>query len=285
MKFGIIGRVIRQSDNEVVHQLFQWMKSEGIPFLVENSLVEKIGDGEFDDKAVNAVELVKNSDMILALGGDGGILQTARIVGKNMVPILGVNTGRLGFLAEIDTHELIHNIKILLNNEYSIEKRMILEAAIPSVNAEHKITGLNDIVINKGSYPRTVILEIVIGDKYFNSYIADGIIVATPTGSTAYSLSAGGPILSPRIDGIIINPICPHTLSERPVIISTESTIYITLKSDAVEVDVFVDGQSGFKLKSEQTLEIKKGGYDVNLVHCSKKSFYDILRTKLNWGR
>ncbi len=285
MNFGIIGRIIRESDNEVIQKLFKWMDREGIKFLVENSLIEKLGNNEFSDKGVESNELVKRSDMILALGGDGGILSTAKVVGKEMVPILGVNTGRLGFLAEIDIQELIDNIKILSEKKFHIEKRMILAGTIPSNDSGKKIYGLNDIVVNKGSYSRTIVLELFIGDKYFNTYTADGLIIATPTGSTAYSLSAGGPILSPNVEGIIINPICPHSLTERPVIIPSESIISIKLKTEIGHVKIFADGQIGFNLKPEQKLEVKKGEYLVNLVHCSKKSFYDILRTKLNWGR
>lgn len=285
MNFGIIGRIIRESDNEVIQKLFKWMDREGIKFLVENSLIEKLGNNEFSDKGVESNELVKRSDMILALGGDGGILSTAKVVGKEMVPILGVNTGRLGFLAEIDIQELIDNIKLLSEKKFYIEKRMILAGTIPSNDSGKKIYGLNDIVVNKGSYSRTIVLEVFIGDKYFNTYTADGLIIATPTGSTAYSLSAGGPILSPNVEGIIINPICPHSLTERPVIIPSESMISIKLKTEIDHVKIFADGQIGFNLKSEQKLEVKKGEYLVNLVHCSKKSFYDILRTKLNWGR
>jgi len=285
LNFGIIGRIIRESDNEVIQKLFKWMDREGIKFLVENSLIEKLGNNEFSDKGVESNELVKRSDMILALGGDGGILSTAKVVGKEMVPILGVNTGRLGFLAEIDIQELIDNIKLLSEKKFYIEKRMILAGTIPSNDSGKKIYGLNDIVVNKGSYSRTIVLEVFIGDKYFNTYTADGLIIATPTGSTAYSLSAGGPILSPNVEGIIINPICPHSLTERPVIIPSESMISIKLKTEIDHVKIFADGQIGFNLKSEQKLEVKKGEYLVNLVHCSKKSFYDILRTKLNWGR
>jgi len=285
LNFGIIGRIIRKSDNEIIQKLFKWMDREGIKFLVENSLIEKLGNNEFSDKGIESNELVKRSDMILALGGDGGILSTAKVVGKEMVPILGVNTGRLGFLAEIDIQELIDNIKILSKKKFYIEKRMILTGTIPSNDSGKKIYGLNDIVVNKGSYSRTIVLEVFIGDKYFNTYTADGLIIATPTGSTAYSLSAGGPILSPNVEGIIINPICPHSLTERPVIIPSESIISIKLKTEIDHVKIFADGQIGFNLKPEQKLEVKKGEYLVNLVHCGKKSFYDILRTKLNWGR
>ena len=285
MRFGIIGRIIREEDIEVIQKLFKWMDREGIKFIVENSLIEKLGNNEFLDKGVESNELVKRSDMILALGGDGGILSTAKVVGKEMVPILGVNTGRLGFLAEIDIQELIDNIKILSEKKFYIEKRMILAGTIPSNDSDKKIYGLNDIVVNKGSYSRTIVLEVFISDKYFNTYTADGLIIATPTGSTAYSLSAGGPILSPNVEGIIINPICPHSLTERSVIIPSESIISIKLKTEIDHVKIFADGQIGFNLKPEQKLEVKKGEYLVNLVHCSKKSFYDILRTKLNWGR
>ena len=285
MRFGIIGRIIREEDIEVIRKLFKWMDREGIKFIVENSLIEKLGNNEFFDKGVESNELVKRSDMILALGGDGGILSTAKVVGKEMVPILGVNTGRLGFLAEIDIQELIDNIKILSEKKFYIEKRMILAGTIPSNDSDKKIYGLNDIIVNKGSYSRTIVLEVFIGDKYFNTYTADGLIIATPTGSTAYSLSAGGPILSPNVEGIIINPICPHSLTERSVIIPSESMISIKLKTEIDHVKIFADGQIGFNLKVEQKLEVKKGEYLVNLVHCSKKSFYDILRTKLNWGR
>ena len=285
MKFGIIGRIIRESDRRVIQKLFEWMNSEGITFLAEHTLIERLDGKQFTNTGAETGELIQKSDIILALGGDGGILSTAKAVGKDMIPILGVNTGRLGFLAEIDIQELIDNIKVVLEEKFHIEKRMILEADIPSDNSFEKIYGLNDIVVNKGFYERTIVLEIFIGDKYFNTYTADGVIIATPTGSTAYSLSAGGPILSPDVEGIIINPICPHSLAERPVIISENSVISITLKTKIEHVGIFADGQDAYHLKPEQRIEIKKGDYMVNLVHCSKKSFYDILRTKLNWGK
>ncbi len=285
MKFGIIGKIVKERDKEVICKFFRWMDNEGITFLVEDMLIKNLGDGEFAGKGMEPEGLVQKSDIILAFGGDGVILSVAKAVGEHMLPILGVNTGRLGFLAEIDIQELIDNIKIVLEKKFYIEKRMVLEAVIPSDNNVGKIYGLNDIVVNKGPYARTIVLEIFIGNKYFNTYTADGVIIATPTGSTAYSLSAGGPILSPNIEGIIINPICPHSLAERPVIISADSLISITLKTNIDHIEIFADGQITYHLKPEQKIEIKKGDYAVNLVHFSKKSFYDILRTKLNWGK
>jgi len=210
------------------------------------------------------------------------LLSTAAKVGSRQTPILGVSLGGLGYLAEISLEKLYPRIEELLTGSYKIESRMALTCSVEGSSQEY--FALNDITIAKGAYPRVVNIRTTIGDRYLNTYSCDGLIVATPTGSTAYSLSAGGPILEPALQALIVNPIAPHTLADRPIIIGADKKIEALIAGAHDELALVVDGQIARTLNSGDRIIIRRADFSVQLVLFSDKLFYDVLREKLKWG-
>lgn len=230
--------------------------------------------------------LPPGTDFIVVMGGDGTILSVARHYGRLGIPILGVNMGGLGFLTEISLDELYPTLEdYILPGKFEVEERMILTVAL--IRAGETIwqeNVLNDAVINKGALARIAELSTWIDGENLTTYRADGLIVSTPTGSTAYTLSAGGPIAYPTLRHIILLPICPHTLSNRPIILPETVTVAVTLDEKVQDVYLTLDGQVGRELKPRDRLEVRSGPYNVKLVKSPRRSHFEILRTKLGWG-
>ncbi|MBI5582543.1 MAG: NAD(+)/NADH kinase [Deltaproteobacteria bacterium] len=224
-------------------------------------------------------------DLVVVLGGDGTLLKAARLYGGRGAPILGVNLGGMGFLTEINLEEFYEILGTILEGEFQTEARMMLAAEIIRQGLVLTPTSfLNDAVINKGALARIVDLETSIDDLFLTSYRGDGLIVSTPTGSTAYNLAAGGPILHPALQTMIITPICPFTLTNRPIIVQDNSTIDIRLGSKARDVWVTFDGQIGYPLEAGDLVRIKKAPVQIELIKSPFKNYFEILRTKLKWG-
>ncbi len=224
-------------------------------------------------------------DLVVVLGGDGTLLKAARLFGHLGAPILGVNLGGLGFLTEISLEELRQLFEGILQGEYQTENRMVLTARIVREGEVHPVIPfLNDVVINKGALARIIDLETSIGGQFLTSYRGDGLIVATPTGSTAYNLSAGGPILHPALKTILLTPICPFTLTNRPIILQDDAVIDILLGTKASEVWLTFDGQVGYPLKAGDVVQVQKSVKSVQLIKTPFKNYFEILRTKLKWG-
>jgi NAD+ kinase len=224
-------------------------------------------------------------DLVVVLGGDGTLLKAARLYGHREAPILGVNLGGLGFLTEISLDELRLLMDGILQGDYQTENRMVLTAGIIREGEAHPVIPfLNDVVINKGAVARIIDLETSIGGQFLTSYRGDGLIVATPTGSTAYNLSAGGPILHPALKTILITPICPFTLTNRPIILQDDAVIDIRLGTKASEVWLTFDGQVGYPLNAEDVVRVQKAVKSVRLIKTPFKNYFEILRTKLKWG-
>jgi NAD+ kinase len=209
----------------------------------------------------------------------------ARVAHPYNVPLLAVNLGHLGFLTEISLEELYDTLEKVLNGQTLIEKRMLLNASLwrDKVKAE-EYNVLNDVVINKGALARIVNLRVLVNKQYMTSYRADGLIIATPTGSTAYSLSAGGPIIHPSIHALVLSPICPFTLTNRPIVIPDNSNIQVELTTPDEEVRVTLDGQEGCDMKAGDVLEVKVAETSLKLIQVPGKNHYQILRKKLHWG-
>ncbi len=227
----------------------------------------------------------KQINILFSLGGDGTLLRAARLVSKYGIPICGINLGGLGFLTQIGVHELSDYLRCILEGIYQIEDRMMLSGYI--LRDEKKIGQfhcLNDIVIAKKLFARLIHLETYINKEYVIHYAADGLVVSTATGSTAYSLSAGGPIVHPRIKSMIITPICPHTLSARTLVIHHNDVFKVIVRSKGKDVMLTVDGQQGFDLKENDIIVIQKSRQKTQLVTFAEKSFYGILRKKLKWS-
>ena len=225
-----------------------------------------------------STQMDNTADFAVIVGGDGTFLKAARFYAPKEVPILGVNLGRLGFLAQVNTNKIESTIKQIGQGQYQIEKRMML-------SSENNLA-LNDIVIKGDSFSRTSKLFLSINDKVVCDYLADGIIIATPTGSTAYTLSAGGPVVYPKLDAIIIVPICPHTLNVRPLVIPANDKIKITSCKTCNKLKMSADGQSTIDIDKNDYIEIERSKYCANMVilENTNKDFYSILREKLQWG-
>jgi len=222
------------------------------------------------------------ADCVITLGGDGTFLRAARLMTQYEKPILGINMGRLGFLTEIELSELEESLKKLIKGYYILENRMMLDAKVVREGqvVSHMI-GLNDIVISKGPLARLINLNIFVQDEFVTNYKADGVIFATPTGSTAYSLSAGGPIVYPGLEVIILTPICPHTLRARPLVLPSDNRMRVVLSTQQADSMITVDGQNGFPLLNSDEIIIEKSAVAATMIRIKKYKFFDILRKKM----
>src|SRR5438874_6722112 len=230
-------------------------------------------------------EGASKADLTVVVGGDGTLLAAARLLGDRQIPILAINRGGLGFLTEVTLDELYPSIERVLAGHFITEHRMMMDIEI--LRAKKRLAGyraLNDVVINKGTLSRMIELEARVDGQYVSRFRADGLIVATPTGSTAYNLSAGGPIIFPTMSAMIVTPICSHTLTNRPLVLSEGVKIEIVLRSAQDDVYVTVDGQVGLNLQMDDHLVVQKSNVAVKLVAPADKNYFDVLRGKLKWG-
>jgi len=279
---GIISNTGKSEFKSILSDFFIWLKKKGANYLVDEAL--KPYFEEFDHEYCPTKELGKRCAVVLSFGGDGTLLSTARAIGESETPILGVNTGGLGYLAEISPKELIDKFQDFLAGHYDIENRMLLEAVIEDQGVTNTYYALNDVVVDKGQSSRIIRLRTSINGDFLNVYRADGLLISTPTGSTAYSLSAGGPILEPTMQGIIINPICPHSLGHRPVVIREDKVIRIEADPRMAKQVFYCDGFQEQILSPKSLITVSKSQRVVRLIRMKDKHFYHILREKLNWG-
>jgi len=276
---GLVAKYQEPKAAEMVRWLAPWLKQRRKKVLVEDGVVRGAG------VSCTKKQLAAKADLIISLGGDGTLLNIAPLVERPDVPILGVNLGGLGFITEVAVDELESVLAKTLEGDYEVEKRMTLEVRVNTKNGKlRKFRVLNDAVIAKGARSRIIDLETYVGDDYLCTYRADGLIISTPTGSTAYSLAAGGPILEPALGAIILSPICPHTLTNRPIVVPNKSTIQVTLRSFGDTVILIPDGQPGVRLNNGDQVEAQDFGLPVSLIKLPSRSYYEILRNKLKWG-
>jgi len=230
-------------------------------------------------------EIGEHIDLAIVIGGDGTLLHVARKMAGYDIPLIGINLGRLGFLTDIPADRMEEALGLILDGEYDLEERAMLSAEVMrGGKIVHTANAFNDVIIGKGELSRLIEFETYQDGEFVNSMRADGIIVATPTGSTAYALSAGGPILHPNLDAIVLVPICPHTLSDRPIVVSSDSVIEVVLTGGNQNVHATFDGQEMFSLKDNDHVFIRRSETPVKLIHPSGRSHYDVLRVKLHWG-
>ena len=266
----------------VLKKLCAWLKTRALPYALDREAARIVGRGG----GLGGHELVLGSSLVIVLGGDGTLLSIARAAAAAKAPILGVNLGTLGFLTEVHREKMLTEVRRVLGSKFRVDLRMMLQLRILR-NGRSIRTGsaLNDVVINKKStVARAVDISVEVDGRYVTSYKADGLLVSTPTGSTAYSLSAGGPILDPKLDVLILNPICPHTLTHRPLVLSDKVTIDVRLKSVADSVFITLDGQLGYPVKAGDRIRISRSPERVRLIRTRERDYFQLLRSKLKWG-
>lgn len=272
---AIIANLDKSHVHQIAGRICAWCQGRDIRVYAQKEL--KCGDGSFD-----LGEPLPPVDLVMVLGGDGTFLSAARRYGASGLPFLGVNLGHLGFLAEVEVADLDSALQKLVNHEYEIEQRGMLSVRIIRQGevVEHTFA-LNDAAIAKGTLARIIRLDVAVDNAPIGCYYGDGLIVSTPTGSTGYSLSAGGPIVAPNVNLVLITPICPHTLHARSIAVARDSLIAVEVKSNQREIFLTVDGQCSFPLQFQDRLEISNSSYHTSLVRLHGKHFFDILREKL----
>lgn len=286
MKFAIFGNVEKAGLKSALRVLLARLNHSGVDFALDDSMAPLLaGDQDPASKHLQSRQAcLDGATMLVAFGGDGTILSAARSVGRRGTPILGVNLGKLGFLAELAPDELEHAIGDILSSKYRIEERLVLEAR-STAQPGKVLYAVNDIVIDKSRSSRVIDIETHIDGAFAVTYRGDGLIIATPTGSTAYALSNGGPIVTPTSEVIGITPISPHTLSGRPLIVPASSVIRVIAHSESDEVLLSADGQEEAFLRPPAEITVCRADYTVRLVKRMDRSYFDLLRAKLLWGR
>jgi NAD+ kinase len=287
-RIGVVVKPHQPDALETLCRLTVWLVDKGIQLVG----VGEIAHEQIKNKTGCVVEIVKDEqlassvDLILVLGGDGTMIAAARMVSDTEVPVIGVNYGGLGYLAEFPIEELFAALESILAGQYKLQKRVMLAVELwrgAELLTRNRV--LNDVVVNKSALARIIEIEAFLDDQFVNMFRADGLIVATPTGSTAYNLSAGGPVIYPSMNAVVITPICPFTLSNRPIVVPDDSKIDVRLMTDKEDVALTLDGQVGFPLKAGDRIVIRKSRTTFNLVQPPNRNYFDVLRDKLKWGR
>lgn len=281
IRVGIYAKKQHPNASGFGREVMDWLTSRGVASLLEEDLAGSLNiERDYVDN-----DIPELADLIVVLGGDGTLISVARHVGARMKPILGVNLGSLGFLTEITREETFTTLERVIAGDYEVSSRMMLDAVVRregEVVARYAV--LNDAVINKGALARIIDMEASVDGRYLTTFKADGLIVATPTGSTAYNLAAGGPIIDPDVNSLVITPICPHMLTNRPLIVSSDAVISIKVMFEDQNVYLTADGQVGMQLQVGDIVELQQSKIRTLLVKSPSKDHFEVLRTKLRWG-
>lgn len=276
MKIGLIANPQKPLAEKVIADLLEFLKKKKVTPLLEKSIAEILKHAKFaKDK-----EILNSSELIIALGGDGTMLRAARMVGSKGIPIMGINLGGLGFLTMFSADEARESVANFLNKKYREEKRMLLSVSFKN----ERFYALNDCAINMGPDGRVIELILSRDSAFICKLIADGVVVATPTGSTAYSLAAGGPIAFPTMEAILITPLCPHILSARPLVAPASDTLTLELGTRTDQAILVIDGQERRALRFGEKVRVSKANHYIKLIAPKNKSYYEILRTKMKWS-
>jgi NAD+ kinase len=281
-KVAILGRHADPRVSEPMRLLIEHLTKVGVEVLASTEMALDLAVTRMDEKS-----LPDAADLIIAVGGDGTMLYAGSLARDKGVPLLGVNRGRLGFLADVTPDEMINSVDQVLDGNFKSESRLLLDATLKTATGTViTATGFNDVVLQRHGTGRMVDFEASIAGQFVNTHSGDGLVVATPTGSTAYALSCGGPIIEPQLDAVVVVPICPHTLADRPIVIAANQAIEIRLLERAdTQAEVAVDGHAIGAIRPDDTLTINPSNQRVQLVHPPGYDFYEILRSKLLWGR
>jgi len=277
---GVVVKRGRAQAVELARELIAWLGQRNLAVLVEADDAPRLGG-----RPASKADIINGADLIVVLGGDGTLLSVARLMNARAVPILGVNLGGLGFLTAVTTDELMPMMERILAGTFQVEQRIMLDVALRRRDvtiAQRQV--LNEAVITKGALARIIDLDTSVDGEEVCVYKADGLIVTTPTGSTAYSLSAGGPIVFPSVGVMVLSPICPHTLTNRPMVLPDSAVVRIKVRSPDEDVVLTLDGQEGLKLQNDDLVDIRKGAHSVALIRSAARTYFDVLRSKLRWG-
>jgi len=281
-RVGIALKPNKPEAGPVLQELIAWLRQRDRDVLLDPeaaAVCPACGPGR------SRAEVAAHADLIVVLGGDGTILSISRLIGSRDVPILGVNLGGLGFLTEVALPELFAALEAVLKAKYAVSHRRMLAAQVRRADASvGEYEALNDFVINKTAPSRIVELETFVNGEYVATYRADGLIVASPTGSTAYCLSAGGPILYPTLPALVVIPICPHTLTNRPLVLPDSARLEVVQRSPGEDVHLTVDGQIDVPLQHRDSVVVRRSANVIRLVKSPKLNYFELLRTKLRWG-
>jgi NAD+ kinase len=281
---GLFGKYGSRDVGSVIERLCALVRERGLNVLLEEATAEFMDLVCAESRPLDHIG--QDIDLAIVVGGDGTMLHVARSLARHGVPLIGVNLGRLGFLTDISTDKMHEELNRILDGEFETEQRILLEAeVVRGSKVLHSANALNDVVVNKGQLARLIEFETWVDGEFVNSTRADGIIVATPTGSTAYALSAGGPILHPTLPAIVLVPICPHTLSNRPIAVGSDSRIEIVMTSTSQQsAHVTLDGQTNFSIQDHDRVRVRRAERAVTLIHPKRRNHYEVLRAKLRWG-
>lgn len=282
-KIKTVGIVVKPNYAEAwrtAGELAAWLAERDIESFTEKAHPQS------NIETVSAEFFKEHSDLIIVLGGDGTMISTARLTGKRAAPVLGINYGGLGYLTDFRIEEMFGALENILAGDYEIDRRVMLDV-------EHRRAGetlaagrvLNDVVINRAVLAKIIEVEITLDNLFVNSFRADGMIVATPTGSTAYSLSAGGPIVFPSMNALVLTPVCPFTLTNRPIVVPDTALIELKLNGGSEGVMLTLDGQVGYQMQADDRVRICKSETSFNLVQPTNRNYFDVLRNKLKWGK
>jgi NAD+ kinase len=277
---GFICKTGLQEPGALLRDILPWIEERGCRAFVEEHVASGIGVPGYKRE-----EIPGKVDFIVVLGGDGTMLSAARQAAGRNVPILGVNLGGLGFITQSNKSDIFSALDMAIRGVCPVEERIMLDAVLIRDSAEtSRFTALNDIVINKSALARMIEVETLVQERYLTTYRADGLVISTPTGSTAYSLAAGGPILYPTLGSIIITPICPHILTNRPLVLPDYLPIRVVLKVNGGKVFLTADGQTGCPMQKDDIVEIRKSGHITRIFTPGFYDHFELLRTKLKWG-
>ncbi len=281
--FGVVAFKHSERVKDVLHRIHMWTSSRGVDVVFHPRLKpyvpEKAGCAEHEEL------LIKASDALIAVGGDGTFLAAAHMSRFTRKPMVGVNLGGLGFLTDIGVDDLEKNLTRIVNGDYSTISRMVIKASLVR-NGEciRVFNALNDFFINRMHKPQMALISAWYGESFISDFQADGIIVATPNGSTAYSLAAGGPLVEPGLRAFLITPICPHSLTERPIVVSSELPVKLVINQEEPELVLSADGLDTVTLEYKDEITVSYEGDEANLIQLAESSYFQLLRTKLNWG-
>lgn len=287
--YGILGNTSKESLWEPVANLTRWLHRHDRPFCLHRDVAAGLEARDLVDAAFCSEyatdDVAAKSDVLLSFGGDGTLLRSAQQVGTRETPLLGVNIGRLGFLAKVEVEELEAVVQQIEEGEYGIERRMALDVAIDGVDPDVPRWALNDFVLDKSGTASMIAIEAEVDGTYLNTYWADGLIVATPTGSTAYSMSVDGPIMAPGSDVFVLTPIAPHTLTARPIVLPASSVITLRVSTRDHPFVVATDGVSAVLDNDDVTFTLRRAAHGVRLVTLPGRDYYTTIREKLSWGQ